>query len=105
MKHVTRADRVSTSEWRHADSARSNGVATGGGAGTMARAFRKAGTWGWCREWEVIRQQSTFDPINLLSRTSLTRMCVWTFLISKTCPIILKRKGPEGRPSCVPPFS
>lgn len=62
MKHVARADRVSISGWRHADSARSNGAAAGGGAGTMARAFRKAGTWGWCGSGRLLDSSQHLIP-------------------------------------------
>lgn len=56
-----------------ADSVRISDLGGGGRAGNVVGRLRKADTQSWCREWKVIKQHSTFDPINLLSRTSLTR--------------------------------
>lgn len=83
----------------YADSVRISDLGGGGRAGTVAGRLRKADTQSWCREWKVIKQHSTFDPINLLSRPSLTRKWVQTFFfISKACLIIPKRKRMEGMP-------
>lgn len=72
---------------------RSSGLPAGEGADTMARDVQESRSLGY-GECKVIKKQSTFDPINLLSRTSLTRSWMWTFFfISKAFSVIPKRRG------------
>lgn len=82
----------------NADGVRSNGLPRGEGADTMVRNIQESRSWGY-GEWKVIKKQSTFDPINLLYRTSPKRSWIWTFFfISKAFPVIPKRKGTVGTP-------